>query len=283
MSPSANEPVAPRPARTLSTGQMSLVQHLFELRSRLAKSLVAITLAAIVVFWQWQPVLDFLRMPFCHTRIGRQHCDLIAIGIFDQFKVRLRVGFIGGVLVASPVRLYQIGAFITPALHRKERRYAASFLAGSLTFFLIGASLAYVTVDRGLDFLFGVGGSSVNQIVTLQDYLSFVTLCLVAFGIAFEFPVVIMFLHVVGVLPSTRMRSMRRGMIMALFVGSAVLTPSQDPITVMAMALPLCLLYEVGSLIARFRERRRRGGADGLPADLADDQPSALDVTPSTL
>lgn len=282
MSPPAGDPVAPRTAKTLSTGQMSLVQHLFELRSRLAKSLVAITVAAIVVFWQWQPVLDFLRTPFCHTRIGRHHCDLIAIGIFDQFKVRLRVGFIGGVLVASPVWLYQIGAFITPALHRKERRYAGSFLAGSLTFFALGASLAYLTVDRGLDFLFGVGGSSVNQIVTLQDYLSFVTLCLVAFGIAFEFPVVIMFLHVVGILSSTRMRSMRRGMIMALFVGSAVLTPSQDPITFMAMALPLCLLYEVCILIARFRERHRRNDP-AVPEDLSDDEASPLEVRPTTL
>ena len=282
MSPSADDPVAPRKTRALSTGQMSLVQHLFELRSRLLKSLVAITLAAIVVFWQWQPVLEFLRTPFCHTRIGRQHCDLIAIGIFDQFKVRLRVGFIGGILVASPVWLYQLGAFITPALHRKERRYAGSFLAGSLTFFALGASLAYLTVDRGLDFLFAVGGSSVSQIVTLQDYLSFVTLCLVAFGIAFEFPVVIMFLHVVGILPSSRMRAMRLGMIMALFVGSDILTPSQDPVTFMAMAVPLVLLYEVCILIARFRERRRRS-ASGLPENLADDEVSPLDVTPSTL
>ena len=280
MSPSPDEPDSLRTAKTISTGQMSLVQHLFELRSRLLKSLVAITLAAIVVFWQWQPVLDFLRTPFCHTRIGRQHCDLIAIGIFDQFKVRIRVGFIGGILVAAPVWLYQIGAFITPALHRKERRYAGGFLAGSLTFFAIGASLAYLTVDRGLDFLFGVGGSSVGQIVTLQDYLSFVTLCLVAFGIAFEFPVVIMFLHFVGVLSSVRMRAMRRGMIMALFIGSAVLTPSQDPITFLAMAVPLCLLYEVCILVARIRERRRRKRS-GLPEDLSDDAASPLDTPAS--
>ena len=267
------------PSRSLS-GQMSLVQHLFELRNRLAKSLIAITIAGIVVFWQWQPVLDFLRQPFCHTKIGRNHCELIAIGIFDQFKVRVRVGFIGGILVASPVWLYQIGAFITPALHRKERRYAGSFLAGSLTFFAIGATLAYLTVDRGLDFLFGVGGTSVGQIVTLQDYLSFVTLCLVAFGIAFEFPVVIMFLHFVGVLSSARMRAMRRGMIMALFVGSAFLTPSQDPITFLAMAVPLCLLYEVCILVARVRERRRRKRS-GLPEDLSDDAAAPLDTPAS--
>ena len=254
---------------------MSLVQHLFELRNRLAKSLLAMTVAGIVVFWQWEPVLDFLRQPFCHTRIGRQHCELIAIGIFDQFKVRLRVGFIGGILVSSPIWLYQLGAFITPALHRKERRYAGGFLAGSLTFFMIGATLAYLTVDRGLDFLFGVGGSSVGQIVTLQDYLSFVTLCLVAFGIAFEFPVVIIFLHFVGILPAERMRAMRRGMIMALFVGSALLTPSQDPITFLAMAVPLCLLYEVCILVARIRERRRRKNAD-LPDGLSDDEVSPL-------
>ncbi len=262
---------------------MSLVEHLYELRNRLAKSLLAIGITGVLVFWQWQPVLDFLRQPFCHTQIGKAHCQLVAIGIFDQFKVRLRVGFIGGILISSPIWLYQIGAFITPALHRKERRYASGFLAGSLTLFLIGAAFAYFTIDRGLDFLFGVGGANVGQIVTLQDYLSFVTLALLAFGIAFEFPVVILFLNLVGVLSADRMRAMRRGMIMAIFVGSAIITPSQDPITFVLMAIPICLLYEVCILVGRLRERRSRKNGTGLPEGLGDDETSPLETPTSRL
>ncbi len=143
-------------------GRMSLVEHLYELRSRLAKSLAAVFVCVVVVFVFWEPVYDLLRQPYCDTAPGRENCDLVALRIFDEFKVRLRVAFLGGVLRASPVWLYQLGAFITPALHRKERRYAAGFLVASLTLFAVGAVFAYYTIARGLDFLLGVGGGGIT-------------------------------------------------------------------------------------------------------------------------
>lgn len=255
-------------------GRMSLVEHLYELRSRLAKSLLGIAVAVAVVFVFWHPVYEFLRRPYCDTTAGAANCQLYAIGIFDQFKVRLRVSFIGGVLLASPVWLYQIGAFITPALHRKERRYALGFLAASLSLFVVGAAFAYLTISRGLDFLLQVGGGNIVTLVNVQDYLSFVTLCLIAFGLAFEFPVVVLFLNLVGVLSADRMRRARRGEVLAVFAASAVITPSQDPFTFCFMAVPLCLMYEGCILTARLRERalRRRPGQP----ELDDDTPSAL-------
>lgn len=261
-----------------SDGRMSLFEHLYELRSRLGKALLAILLAVVVVFIFWQPVFEFLRRPYCDTDAGRAACKLYAIGIFDQFKVRLRVAFIGGVLVASPVWLYQLGAFITPALHRKERRYAAGFLVASLTLFAVGAAFAYLTIARGLDFLLSVGGGGITTLVNVQDYLSFVTLCLIAFGVAFEFPVIIMFLHLVGVLSSARMRGARRGTIIGIFAAAAVITPSQDPFTFCFMAVPLCLMYEGCILTARVRERGQRRRAVGSDlAVLDDDTPSAIE------
>ena len=273
------------PARVPDDGRMSLVAHLYELRSRLAKALGAIAVCVVVVFVFWEPVFDVLRQPYCDTTPGRRNCDLFARGIFSEFKVRLRVAFLGGVLLASPVWLYQLGAFITPALHRKERRYALGFLVASLTLFAVGTVFAYLTISRGLDFLLSVGGGDIINLVDVQDYLSFVTLCILAFGLAFEFPVVIMFLHLVGVLSSTRMRSARRGTVVGIFAASAFITPSQDPFTFCFMALPLVLMYEACILVARLRERAKRRRGDTVDySSLDDDEVSPLEAdAPSML
>jgi sec-independent protein translocase protein TatC len=263
---------------------MSLVEHLFELRNRLAKSVLAIAVGMVLVFWFYQPVYDFLREPYCRTAVSEGQCNLYVLDVFGQFKVRLRIAGIGGVVAASPVWLYQLGAFITPALHRKEKRYAATFLVASLVLFALGTVFAYLTIDKGLQFLLTVGGDGVINLTGLQSYLSFVTLTLLAFGVAFEFPVIVMFLHVTGVLSVARLVSMRRGMVVGLAVFAAVITPSTDPFTFFAMALPLWVLYELCILIARVRERtRRKRSAKDPDAGLADDEPSYVDTTPSQI
>jgi sec-independent protein translocase protein TatC len=271
-----------RRSRRPADGRMALVEHLRELRNRLAISLLAIAIGVVVAWYLWQPIYDFLRAPYCDTSQSGKGCNLYALGIFDQFKVKLRVAFIGGTILAAPIWLYELGAFITPALHKKERRYAAGFLITALLLFLAGATLAYLSISRGLQFFLTLGGSHISVILSIQAYLSFVTLMLLAFGIAFEFPVVILFLNVVGVLSSARMRAWRRGMIFGIFVASALITPTQDPFTFLAMAIPLCLLYEGCIIVARLRERsrRRREAADPLTA-LDPDTPSYVDPTPS--
>ena len=263
---------------------MALVEHLRELRNRMAIALVAIAIGVVIAWYLWEPIYDFLREPYCNTSQSGKGCNLYVTGIFDQFKVKLRVAFIAGTLLASPVWLYELGAFITPALHKKERRYAVGFLVTALALFLAGTALAYYSVSRGLDFFLTLGGDHITVILSIQAYLSFLTLMLLAFGIAFEFPVVILFLNLVGVLSADRMRAWRRGMIMGIFVASALITPTQDPFTFLAMALPLCLLYEVCILIARLRDRgrRRREAADPL-LSLDPDTPSYVDTRPSSL
>jgi len=143
--------------------------------------------------------------------------------------------------------------------------------------------LAYLTIAQGLDFLLRIGGGDVTTLVSIQSYLSFVTLCLIAFGVAFEFPVVVTFLNMVGLFPSAKMRAWRRGMVVGIFAVAALITPSQDPFTFVLMAVPICLLYEVCILLARARERsaRRRRAADPI-ASLGDDETSPLDpATPA--
>lgn len=268
-------------------GRMPLIEHLRELRNRLARSMLAITVGIVVAFVFWQPILAFLREPYCRSA-GQNACELYAFGPLEAFAIKLKTSSIAGVVLTAPVWLYQFGAFITPALHRKERRYAASFLVASTVLFAVGCTVAYLTLDKGLSFLLNVGGDGVIVLPGLKSYLNFVTLTLIAFGIAFLFPVLLVFLNITGVLPVAKMRAWRRGMIVGIAVLSAVLTPSTDPYTFTFMAVPLYGLYEVCIVIARVRERasRRRRAADPV-VQLEDDAPSALPLatpapTPST-
>ena len=275
-------------------GRMALIEHLRELRNRLGWSLLALAVCVVVAFFLRQQVFDLIKRPYCQTDVAQLaltrdgECTLYSFGPFEEFAVSLRVSFIAGILASSPVWLYQLGAFITPALHRKERRYAVAFLGSALLLFGTGCTFAYFTISRGLEFLLTVGGDGITNLPSIQSYLSFVTLTLLAFGIAFLFPVIVLFLNFVGLFPSAVMRRWRRGMIVGIAVASAVLTPSQDPFTFMAMGLPLYGLYEACILIARLRERasRRRSavepGAQELER-LGDDETSYVEDRPSPL
>ncbi len=251
---------------------MTLVEHLRELRTRLVISVLAIAIGVAIAYVLWSPIYDFLRAPYCQTGPGRRSCDLYALGIFDQFHVRMQVSIRAGVVLSAPIWLYHVARFMTPALYRRERRYATGFFVAALVLFAAGASMAYLTVSRGLDLFLGIGGGHVVPILSVQSYLSFVTVLLVAFGLAFEFPLMVLFLNLTGVLSAQRMRSSRRGVMFGLFVFSAILVPTTDPFTFLAMAVPLVALYEVCIVIARTRDRgqaKRRTELDLLHAQMA--------------
>lgn len=251
---------------------MSLAQHLRELRYRLLVSAAAFAVAVVAAYVLWEPIFDFLRQPYCGTTRGAKSCDLYALGIFDQFTVRMRVALIGGAVLSSPVWVFHLGRFLTPALHRNERRYALGFMAAGLVLFSAGVAMAYFTVARGLDLFLSIGGDSVVPLVTVQSYLGFVTVMMLGFGAAFQFPLVVMFLNVTGALSADRMRSSRRVVIFGTFVVTSILVPTTDPFTFLAMAVPLVVLYEVCIVIARVRERRsssRTRELDAFEAELA--------------
>lgn len=260
---------------------MPLVEHLYELRGRLGKSLLAITVGIVLAFIFRAQVFNFLKQPYCDTEIGSANCELFSFDPLEQFSVSLRVSFIAGIVGSSPIWLYQLGAFITPALHKKEKRYAAGFLAFALTMFLAGATFAYFTLSRALDFLLGFAGDDVQALTSIRSYLGFVTLLLLSFGVAFEFPVVLLFLNVVGVLSADRMRAWRRGMIVGIAVASAVLTPTTDPYTFAFMAVPLYVLYELCIVVARTRERVRRRALAEDPLHQLDDDEATSTPLPS--
>ena len=261
--------------------RMPLVEHLRELRRRLGRALLAITVGIAAAFVFWEPILEFLRQPYCDA-VGAGSCNLYAFGPLDQFAIRLKVSSLAGVVLASPVWLYQLGAFITPALHRHEKRWAALFLAVSSVLFGLGCTFAYLTLSKGLTFLLSVGGQGVETLTSLKSYLNFVSITLLAFGIAFLFPVIILFLHLLGVLPADRLRRWRRGMVVGIAAASAVITPSTDPYSFLAMSVPLYLLYEVCIGLARLRERLQRRRTAAAP-EHDPDTPSYVDPHPSPI
>ena len=257
---------------------MPLVEHLRELRYRLAVSLGALAVVFVVAFVLRERVVDFFSGPYCELEVAQDddgQCVLAAFTVTEQFSAVLRSCLIVSVVGSSPVWIYQVGRFLVPALHQHERRYVYGFTAASLIFFAFGCVFAFLVADRGLELLLTFAGDDVEPVQGLRSYLDFLAAVLLAFGVAFEMPVLVIFLHLIGVLPAQRMQDWRRGVILGIAVFTAVITPTGDPFTFLAMGVPLYVLYEVCIVIARVRERRghRRRAAQGL-AGLDDDEVS---------
>lgn len=250
-----------RKSKQPRTGEMSLAQHLAELRMRLIRSILAIALGAAGVLAFYDPVLRFLTRPYRNLCAERAdfNCDgsLFALGPLDGLSARMRIAGYGGLILALPVLLWQIWRFIVPALSTKEKKYTIPFIGSSIVLFLSGCALAYWTLSRALQFLISWSGTDVNQAFQITKYVSLVTLMVLAFGVGFLTPLLIVFLQLVGVLtPRTLIRQWRIA-IVAIFFTAAIITPSGDPITLMALGLPLTLLYFVAILVGFLATRRR--------------------------
>lgn len=234
---------------------MTVVEHLGELRKRLMIAIGAVALGAVVGFILYNPVLEFLKEPYCNTLPAGRPCSLYVQDPLEGFAIRLRVAGYTGLFLAFPVVLWQLWRFITPGLHPKEKRYAIPFILCSIVLFAGGASLAYLTFSRALEFLQAVGGPSFEQIYSPAKYLRLVLLMFLAFGLAFEFPVVLVFLELAGVLSTAQLRKWRRPAAIVILVVAAVITPSQDPWTLLAMAGPMYVFYEASILIGRLLKK----------------------------
>jgi sec-independent protein translocase protein TatC len=264
--------------------RMTLVEHLRELRKRLLITLLALAVATLLVgIWGYHEVFDILRRPYCNVpvdkRSGGAGCQLIFTHPTDAFFVRLKVSFVAGIVLASPVWLYQLWAFITPGLHRNERRWGVAFVTSSILLFAAGTVLSYVVLGPALEVLLGFAGDGVSALLEVSQYISFVMSMLIIFGVSFEFPLVLILLNLAGVVTSTRLRGWRRAAIFVIFIFAGFATPTQDPFSMLALAVPLCLLYEVAVAVARWTDKRRaRREAESEFAGLSDDEASPLNV-----
>jgi sec-independent protein translocase protein TatC len=233
---------------------MTVVEHLTELRKRLVISIAAIVVGAVICFILAPEIISFLVTYYEEATKGERDA-LVFTGPLDAFATRLKIATYGGIVLAMPVWLWQLWRFITPGLSPTEKKYAVPFVTASIFLFACGTVVAFLTLQPALNFLLTIGGSDLQPLLTADKYVSLVALMIVAFGISFEFPVILVFLLLARVLTTAQLRAWRRYAAIAIVSFAAVITPSQDPYSLFAMAVPMYLFYEICIIIGRFLKR----------------------------
>jgi sec-independent protein translocase protein TatC len=255
-----------------SPDNMTLNQHLGELRSRLIICVVAFALAVIVAVIAYEPILHFLIRPLCQANAAKGHgattsggalvhanatscANLFVTSPLDGLSLRVKIAVFGGLILASPVILFQLWRFVTPGLQARERKYAVPFVSAAFVLFVAGAATAYFTLSHALAFLRAVGGPDLQQIYDPIPYLGLVMALMALFGITFQFPVILVSLELAHVVSPARLLHSWRWAVIGITVVSAVFTPSSDPFSMFALAIPLIVFYflsiGIGKLLGR--------------------------------
>ena len=276
-------------------GTMSLMEHLYELRKRLGWAALGLLLGSIVGYVWYANGIPALHIPtlghiltgpYCkvpaENRIDSANgaCRLVATDVFSPLQIRLKAAIMVGAVISSPVWLYQLWSFITPALYDKERRFAVTFVSFAATLFLFGALLAYFVISEGLTVLLGLGGGTTVSALDPGKYFSFLIAMLIIFGVSFELPLILIMLNRIGMIKGKKLAKARRYSIFGIVVFSALVVPGNDPITMSALALSLTILYELAVQVSKVHDKRKdaRETAEGIE-DLSDDEASPTPTT----
>ena len=253
-----------------SPDNMTLGEHLGELRRRVIICVIAFTAAATVAVVAYEPILHFLLRPLCTVDASTVHhntgggsliiasngtCNLFVTSPLDGLSLRIKIALFGGLVLASPVILFQVWRFVTPGLKASERRYAIPFVISAFVLFLLGAATAYLTLPHALGWLKSVGGPNLQAIYDPIPYLGLILLMMTIFGLTFEFPVVLVSLELARVVTPARLLRAWRWAVIIIVVVAAVFTPSSDPFSMFALAIPLTAFYfisiGIGKLLGR--------------------------------
>jgi len=267
-------------------GRMPLMDHIRELRNRIVKAALAGILGMVVGLLFFDRIWDFVTEPYCKA-VGGCHPHVIGQALYfsgplDGFYIRIKIGIVAGLVLSSPIWLYQLWAFIAPGLYAKEKKYTYSFVAAAVPLFLCGFFLAVFMMGRGLHFLIDMipGGSGV-ALFSADTYFGYFFAMILGFGLCFELPLLLVMLNMVGVLPHSRFRKWRRMMIFLVFVFAGIASPSPDPITMLILGGVCMALVETAEGIVYLNDRRRGRLTpfEGLSeAELVDLQRSDLPV-----
>jgi sec-independent protein translocase protein TatC len=278
LGPAAAGPALGMVHRGNPEARMPLMEHIRELRNRVVKIALAVFIGAVVAWFFYQHIWHFVEAPYCRLKqppgtFGLKGCDLVVTGLFDAFFLKLQVCIAAGAIVAAPVWLYQLWAFIAPGLYHRERRWAYYFVGTALPLFLCGATIAYFAMTKGIHFLLGQVPNNVLALITINTYLSYAFAMLAIFGIAFELPLVFVMLNLAGVLTHERFRKWRRMIIFLVFLFAAVCTPSPDPISMLLLAAPCVVLVEGAEVFAWAHDKRKaqRVGSLAYPGMTAEE------------
>ncbi|WP_024873749.1 twin-arginine translocase subunit TatC [Saccharomonospora piscinae] len=283
-----------RSRRRNPDGTMTLIEHVYEFRRRLAYALLALVAGGVLGFlWfsnQVGPIPslgDIVKGPYCSIpsehRFPRDgECRLLQTVPFEAFMIQLKVGLTAGAVLFAPAWIYQMWAFIAPGLYSKERRYALTFVGFASVLFALGAVLAFALVPYALEILVNFGGGAFDTWFTGDKYVSFVLSLLLIFGVSFEVPLLVIMLNRVGVVSYAQLSKWRRGLILASFVFAAFVTPA-DPFSMIALAGALTILLELALQVTRLHDRKKvKQRGEESWASLSDDEAAPFEYTPST-
>jgi len=232
-----------------SPDAMTFTEHLAELRRRIIVCALAFVATSVVAWLLYPRVLRAFEHPLCVVQ--PHHCGLYVTGPLDGFGIRLDVTAYGGLVFASPVILFELWRFVTPGLKANEKRYAVPFVTAAISLFALGAYVAWVTFPHALGFLHAVGGPGIQDIFSPSRYLTLILALMAIFGLTFEFPIVLVGLELAHVITPRQLSKVRRIAIIVIVVFSGVVTPSSDPFSMLALAAPMLVFYELSILVGR--------------------------------
>lgn len=236
-------------------GQMTLLEHLAELRRRVLISALTVVVATIAGWFLYLPVFHFMWHTYqsecLHHPKQFVSCSLVARSPTEAFTTRLKLATYIGVGIATPVWLWELWRFITPGLKKNEKRYAIPFVLSAIGLFAMGAGMAILIWPKALHWLTSVGGSGIAQANSPGPYVSLYLLVCLVFGLVFLYPIIVVFLMISGVVPTAKWRKWRRVAIVVLCSVAAIVTPSNDPFTFLGMAVPMIIFYEASILLGR--------------------------------
>src|SRR4051794_12627586 len=266
---------------------MPLREHLLELRNRLLKAGLAIGLGAIAGWFIYDPLITALKEPLEAVARQRGSGSLAELNygqVASPFNLKIKLAVYLGLVVASPVWLYQLWAFVVPGLTRREKRYAMGFVAAAVPLFLAGIGLAWMVLPNAVKFLTEFTPKGAANLINADEYITFVTQLELAFGIAFVVPLFLVALNMLGILSALSMAKAWRIAVFLNFLFAAVASPTPDAGSMLALAFPMVGLYMLAVGIAWLNDRRRRNRdvAEGF-AGLSDDEASPLNVAPERL
>ena len=264
-------------------GRMPLTDHLRELRNRVIKIALALAAGMTAGFIFFGQAWHVIERPLCSAVIrGQTGCrtlgvnQLVLDGPLDSFYLRVKVALIAGVIVSCPVWLYQIWAFVTPGLHAREKRWSYLFLGAAVPLFGTGITLCYLSLGRSMHYLLGLTPGGVQNLIQVDQYMSFAMAMMLAFGLAFEVPLLLVMLNLAGILTHERFRKWRRVLIFGVFLIAGMANPSPDPVTMLILGGTCAVLVEAAEVIVWSNDRRRARLHPDPYTGLADDELSPL-------